>query len=101
VNRSQGLTGQTGQTEQAGQTEQFEQEKQTVQTGQIEQAVRYRNPIAEILWPTLPEKLAGPFHRWRLPGRAPPWDRGLQTPRLQRNPNNLYTANGLPVSACS
>jgi hypothetical protein len=122
ANRSEDLTGETGQTEQAQQVEQagqFEQGKQAEQIGQteqIEQAVRYRNPIAESLWPTAPEPpatslrrwggnlseiSAGPFHHWRLPGRAPPWGRGLQSPRLPRYPNNLYAANGFPVSAYS
>ncbi|MFZ1084888.1 MAG: hypothetical protein WAN35_07985 [Terracidiphilus sp.] len=113
MNRSEGLIGQTKQTEQF---EQVEQDKQAVHTEQIEQVVRYHNPNAESLWPTfpeppatgfyrwcesLPEIPAGPFQPWRLPGRAPSWDRGLQSPRLPRNPNNLYAANGFPVSACS
>jgi hypothetical protein len=101
MHSSEGLTGKTGQTRQV---EQFEQEKharQAVQTEQIEQAVRYRNPIAESLWPTLPIILAGPFHRRHLYGCALPWDRGLQSSRLPRKPNNQYAANGFPVSACS
>jgi hypothetical protein len=39
---------------------------QTEQAEQTEQAVRYGNPFAEILWPTLPEIPAGPFHHWHL-----------------------------------
>jgi len=62
-------------------------------------AVRCGDPIAESLWPTLPENPAGvpplALARCRVIGAR------LASPMLLRFPCNLYAANGFPVSACS
>ena len=62
--------------------------------------VRSGNPIAESLWPTLPNTPAGPFHRDDCHGPSRDGAGESHPPRL-RAPDNLKCANGFPVSAYS
>jgi len=69
-------------------------EKQAGKDELAKRAVRYGNPIAEILWPTKPSTPAGPFHRGRSNKAAAQQNRGKRLPRVLRKSRNLHAANG-------